>query len=91
PEYLDAGLSPESLHKLFHVLLGIIVIAVGWGRKAFWRPFCIANGAFFLYVALFGWLFPDFAGLAAFSMMDTVLHTVVGVFGLGIGLLEKER
>ncbi|MBI4149157.1 hypothetical protein HY491_01795 [Candidatus Woesearchaeota archaeon] len=90
-EYLNAGFSPESMHKLFHVLLGVIIVSVCWNREKFWKPLCVANGAFFSYLALFGWLFPDFAGLAAFSLMDTLLHAIVGVSGLAIGLLEKER
>ena len=46
------------------------------------------NGGFFLLVAGFGWMFPDFYGLDAFNLVDTVLHSVVGVAGLVVGLMK---
>ena len=90
-DYINFGFRPETMHKIFHVILGIMVIKFGWNNKRFWKPFCIINGAFFAYVALFGWIFPDFAGLDAFNLMDTILHSIVGVSGLVIGLFKNKR
>ncbi|MBI4474900.1 MAG: hypothetical protein HY646_19675, partial [Acidobacteria bacterium] len=55
----------------------------------FWRPFCLVNGGFFLFLALFGVTFPDFGGLDAFNSLDTILHGLVGASGLTIGLLRR--
>ena len=65
-DYAEFGFRPETMHKIFHVLLGLIVVRYGWNDPRWWRPFAIANGGFFTFVALFGWLFPDFGGLDAF-------------------------
>lgn len=90
-DYLKFGHRPESWHKIFHVLLGVIVLCYGCSNKNFWRPFCVANGAFFAYAALFGLVFPDFGELDAFNRLDTVLHGFVGISGLLIGLLCKPK
>ncbi len=80
------GVRLETWHKVFHVLLGIIVLKFGWNNEKFWRPFCLINGAFFTFVAIFGWTYPDFAGLDAFNRVDTILHSIVGLSGLLIGI-----
>jgi len=85
-DYLKFGLRLETWHKIFHVVLGIIVLKYGWNNEKFWRPFCLYNGAFFTIVALIGWIYPDLGGLDAFNRVDTILHTIVGVSGLLIGL-----
>ena len=87
-DYSKFGHRPETWHKIFHVLLGSIVLYYGWSNKKFWKPFSLANGAFFTYVALFGFVFPNFGGLDAFNKLDTVLHSIVGVSGLIIGSLD---
>ncbi len=89
-DYLEFGFRPETMHKIFHGILGIIVVWLGWRSEAWWRVFPIANGAFFSFVALFGWLFPDFGGLDAFNRLDTILHLIVGISGLIIGLVSKK-
>lgn len=81
------GHRPETWHKIFHVVVGIGVLYHGWKNEKFWKPFCIINGAFFTYVALFGFIFPDFGGLDAFNTVDRILHLVVGLSGFLIGLL----
>ncbi len=88
-DYLNFGHRPETWHKIFHVLLGAIVVKYGWSNKDFWKPFCLVNGAFFSFVALFGWTFMDFAGLDAFNLTDTILHSIVGVSGLVVGLMRE--
>ena len=88
-DYLKFGHRPETWHKIFHVLLGTIILYYGWNNKVFWRPFCLANGALFTYVALFGVVFPDFGGLDAFNGLDTILHGIVGISGLLIGFIDK--
>ena len=84
-DYARSGLQPETWHKVFHVALGLAVVRFGWRDERFWRPFCLANGAFFTLVGLTGWLFPDLGGLDAFNRVDTVLHSLVGLSGLAIG------
>lgn len=86
---LKFGFRPETMHKIFHVGLGLIVVFFGWNNSKWWRPFALANGAFFTYIALFGWLFPDFAGLDAFNRLDTILHSIVGITGLIAGFSKK--
>jgi len=94
-DYAKFGFRPETMHKIFHVALGAIVLRWGWNNPAWWRPFAIGNGAFFSYLALFGWIFPDFGGstkltaggLDAFNGLDTILHSIVGATGLFVGLL----
>lgn len=83
------GYRLETWHKLFHVVLGIVILRFGWNDERFWKPFSIANGVFFLAVGLVGWVFPDFLGLDAFNRVDTVLHSIVGVLGLGVGLFSR--
>lgn len=82
------GFRPETMHKVFHVALGAVVLRYGWANPSWWGPFAIGNGAFFSFVALFGILFPDFGGLDAFNRTDTILHSIVGLSGLIIGSLE---
>ena len=88
-DYSKFGYRLETWHKIFHVALGIIVLYYGWNNKKFWKPFSLANGAFFTVIALFGFVIPDFHGLDAFNRIDSILHGIVGVSGLLIGLLKK--
>ena len=34
-DYLAHGFHAETMHKLFHVILGVIVVKVGWNNKKF--------------------------------------------------------
>ena len=88
-DYLRLGFRPETMHKVFHVLLGAFVARYGWNSAAWWRTFPLANGGFFCFVGLFGWLFPDFGGLDAFNRMDTLLHSAVGSSGVLIGVFAR--
>ena len=91
-DFIQLGHRPETWHKIFHILIGFIVI-YHWNNKNFYRPFAAVNGAFFTYVAILGWTFPDFAlqlGLEAFTYSDTILHTIVGVIGLLIGVRVRK-
>ncbi|RJP43631.1 DUF4383 domain-containing protein [Candidatus Parcubacteria bacterium] len=90
-DYAEFGFRPETMHKVFHVLLGVAVLRFGWKNELWWKAFPLVNGAFFTFVALFGWTFPDFAGLDAFNRLDTVLHSIVGVSGIAIGLYVISR
>ncbi|HXV26443.1 MAG TPA: hypothetical protein VD862_00210 [Candidatus Paceibacterota bacterium] len=90
-DYAQFGFRPETMHKVFHVLLGLAIIRWGWNSTAWWRTFPVVNGAFFSFVALFGWLFPDFGMLDAFNQLDTILHFIVGVSGLSVALLDRRR
>ena len=88
-DWLEFGHRPETWHKVFHIVVGLSVVVLGWSNPKFWRPFCIVNGAFFSFVAVFGWVFPDFGGLDAFNRLDTILHSLVGASGLAVGLLPE--
>ena len=90
-DYLKFGFRAETMHKIFHVILGILIVAFGWSNEKFWRPFAIVNGAFFTYVAVFGWLFPNFADLDAFNLVDNILHSIVGISGLVIGIFFEKK
>ena len=90
-DFAKFGLRPETMHKLFHVLLGIAVIRLGWNSAAWWRVFPLVNGAFFAYIALFGLLFTNFGDLDTFNFTDTMLHTFVGIFGVLTGLLALKN
>jgi len=91
-DFIQLGHRPETWHKIFHILIGFIVI-YHWNNKNFYRPFAAVNGAFFTYVAILGWTFPDFAlqlGLEVFTYSDTILHTIIGVIGLLIGVRVRK-
>lgn len=90
-DYLQFGFRPETMHKVFHVALGLLIIILGWKSETWWKIFPAANGAFFSYVALFGWLFPDFGGLDTFNTADTILHTIVGVSGLIVAAISYRK
>lgn len=90
-DWLRFGHRPETWHKVFHVFLGIAILKYGWKNPAFWRPFSLINGCFFLFVSAFGFTFPDFGGLDAFNRLDTLLHFTVGISGLLIGIPKKTK
>ena len=81
--YLN-GYSAETWHKIFHVLLGIIILS-NWNNYKFNKPFCLVNGAFFTFFAAFGFAFPN---LEIFNLTDTILHSIVGLSGLILGLFK---
>ncbi|OGD31912.1 hypothetical protein A3C91_00595 [Candidatus Azambacteria bacterium RIFCSPHIGHO2_02_FULL_52_12] len=88
-DYFRFGFRPETMHKIFHVGLGVIVLGYGWMGERWWKIFPLANGSFFTFVAIFGCLFPDFGGLDAFNKADTILHSIVGITGLAVGFLDR--
>ncbi len=92
-DYLRFGFRPETMHKIFHVLLGLLIVWFGWSNKNWWKNFPFINGGFFSFVAIFGLLFPNFGNLDAFNLTDTILHSIVGLSGLIIGFytLLKNR
>lgn len=84
------GITYETGHKVFHILLGFYAILIGWGGMlSQWKSFTRFNGAFFAVVAATGWLFPDLGGLDAFNRTDTILHSIVALTGL-VGFLVKK-
>ncbi len=85
------GFRPESMHKIFHVILGGVVVKLAWNNSSWWLPFCFVNGGLFTFIALFGWIYPDFGQLDAFNFVDTLLHTIVGISGLVIGFIELKK
>mgnify|MGYP001560399605 CR=1 FL=1 len=85
-DYLKFGFHAETLHKLLHVVVGVVVGILAWNNKAWWKPFCFADGVVFTTLALIGVLYPNLGDLDTFNFTDTVLHGVVGVTGFGIGL-----
>lgn len=83
--------NPESMHKLFHILLGSVILWKGWNSSEFQRFFPLINGAFFSYVALVGLLFPNLGSLAAFNVTDTILHALVGLSGLAVAWMQHRN
>jgi len=90
-DLLQFGHRPETWHKIFHVLVGVSVLFLGWSNEKFWGPFCLVNGAFFTFVGLFGLVFSNFAGLDAFNTIDTILHLLVGISGVILGFFKSMR
>ena len=90
-DYINFGFRAETMHKIFHVLLGLFIIYYGWNNKSWHKYFPIINGLFFTYVALFGWIFPDFANLDTFNRIDTILHSIVGLSGLVISFIDRKQ
>lgn len=88
-DYYQFGFRPETMHKVFHVVLGAFVVRFGWRNEMWWRVFPLANGMFFSYVAMFGFLFPNFGNLDAFNTVDTALHATVGISGLVVWLIGR--
>jgi len=82
-ELVTQGATLEAGHKALHVLIGVwaVVIIV---RKLTpqYRVFALTNGIWWGAVAVFGWVMPDYHGLAAFTRLDTILHTLVAASGL---------
>jgi len=92
-DFVQFGYRPETWHKIFHIFIGIIVL-YNWNNKNFYRPFTAINGAFFTFVAAFGWAFLNFGiieGLEAFTFSDTILHSIIGLTGLIIGIRIKRQ
>ena len=89
--YLEYGFQPETMHKIFHILVGGIILKIGWNNNKVWQPFSITNGLFFSYVAIFGWIFPDFGNLEAFNRTDTILHSIVGLTGIGAWFISRKK
>jgi len=89
-DYISFGFRAETMHKIFHVVLAIFIIVYGWNNKLWHKHFPIINGLFFTYVALFGWIFPNFASLDTFNRADTILHTIVGLSGLIIAFIDRK-
>ncbi len=91
-DFYSKGYRPETWHKLFHIFLGVIIIK-NWKNRNFYKPFSLFAGLFFLFVASFGFAFPDFASpyLDAFSTTDTFLHAIVGIFGVGAYFSDRIR
>ncbi len=81
-DYLKFGVRLETGHKIFHILLGIMIVSLLWNNEKRWRSFCGINGIFFSTLALIGIAYPDLGGLDAFNRTDTILHGIVGAAGL---------
>ena len=91
-DFAQYGHHPETWHKIFHIIIGVIIL-YNWNNKNFYRPFSSINGAFFIFVAIFGFTFPEFGiseGLEAFTFLDTIIHSSVGITGLLIGIKIKK-
>ncbi len=90
-DILKFGWRAETLHKLLHVLLGVWMVWVSYqGSVAACRTFNKANGALFVVVAGIGWSFPDLGGLDAFNLLDTILHSIVGISSGWVGMWAKD-
>lgn len=82
-ELVSQGITIEAGHKALHVAIGLwAVVIVVKGLESQYRLFALTNGILWGAVAIFGWIMPDYHGLAAFNRLDTILHTLVAVTGL---------
>ena len=92
-DYSEFGFRPETMHKVFHILLGLVVLRWGWNNERWWKPFTIATSLFFAFMTIFGWLFPNFGMpvLEAFGLNDTLLHGTVALTGVIIALVASHR
>ena len=90
---INAGFNPESMHKIFHISIGLLILTFGWNSRIWWKTFPVINGGFFTYIALSGLIFPYFAfpELEAFGLSDTILHGIVGLSGLLIAFLDVKK
>lgn len=90
-EIVKNGYNPETWHRLFYLCLAIIII-INWNKRNFWKPFCLWNGLIFLYLAAFGFSFPDFAkaiGLLAFNTNYTFLNIIIGLSGIAAYFTDR--
>ncbi len=92
-DYQEFGFRPETMHKAFHVLIGLAVLRWGWNDARWWKPFAITTSSFFTFVTIFGWLFPNFGMpvLEAFGLEDTLLHGTIALSGILITLAASHR
>lgn len=82
-ELVTQGISLEAGHKALHVAIGVwAVVIVVKDLAPQYRLFALTNGLLWGAVAIFGWIMPDYRGLAAFNRLDTLLHSIVAVTGL---------
>lgn len=78
---LQNGISLETFHKAFHVLLGVWAAFIIF-KKTEERTFVWFNVILWGVFAIIGWAVPDLLGLAAFNRADTILHTIVAGTGI---------
>jgi hypothetical protein len=85
-DYIQFGLRGETIHKLLHIVVGLIIFALAWNNEKYWKPFCFADGVVFTTLALIGVAYPNLGDLDTFNLQDTVLHGIVGISGFSVGL-----
>jgi hypothetical protein len=92
-DYNEFGFRPETMHKVFHILVGAAVLRWGWNDARWWKPFTITTASFFSFVTMFGWLFPNFGMpvLEAFGLNDTLLHAAVALSGIIVTFAASHR
>jgi hypothetical protein len=92
-DLLFYGHRPEMWHRLFHLGIATIVIW-NWNKNIFWKQFSLYNGILFLFLAAFGFAFPDFGsngGLMAFGSFFTFMNFVIGAAGVGAYFTDRIR
>ncbi len=85
-DYVQFGIRGETIHKLLHVIVGVVLFAFAWNNEKWWKPCCFADGVLFTTLALIGLIYPNLGELDTFNLQDTILHGIVGISGFGIGL-----
>jgi hypothetical protein len=89
-DFLLDVLAVNGWHNLFHVLSGILALAVAGGYASA-RLFALGFGALYALLALLGFVATEndaLLGLIAINTEDNILHIVIAVAGIAAGLLS---
>ena len=83
-------LAVNGWHNTVHLVLGLIGLAAAGSAYAA-RTYCLAAGALYLVLAIWGFLAVDdgfgvLVDLVPINTEDNVLHLILGLTGIGAGL-----
>lgn len=86
-------LDVNAWHNLIHVASGALgLLAFGAGARAS-RTYALAFGAVYIVVAIWGFIIgggESILGFIPINDEDNVLHTILGVLGIGAGLASRD-
>lgn len=87
---LGGALNIDIGEDVIHLVTGGLMVAVGFrGTDSAVRNVVGGLGVVYLLVGIVGFLVPDLFGLlpSEYSVVDNVLHLVLGVLGIAVGYL----
>jgi hypothetical protein len=83
----------NAWHNLIHIASGALgLLAFGAGARAS-RTYALAFGAVYIVVAIWGFIIgggDSILGFIPINDEDNVLHTILGVLGIGAGLASRD-